>query len=955
MLGVIYMKQKLISLGIIVALLLTGFTSFTIATGKKNQGSNNLTLNYYFSEPTVKKIDSKGEYDRIFMDKCYIYNVPNKPRLPAYGTYILIPDGSRIKNVEVYGEKIKLDGLCKVEIGTEPVPLSQIKSSNSYGGDSRVYSSDNFYPDKLFNKVSIERCNGYKILVLSLHPVQYIESTGELFYYPELKVTVKTIEDKKELTSIRKDVNDENKIIKIVDNSQIINTYSKDKNPNQVLLSDDTEDSKMVIITSKDFVSDFQNLADYHNNTGVTTFFKTVEEIKSNSSFWVNGKWGDLNPENPFVTKDIASEYLFNDTQAWIRNYIRYAYQELEVEYVLLGGDTSIIPVRYYYAEMYPDSYSKDVPTDYYYSGLDNSFYINENERNEEWMDFIAEVYVGRAPVDNSEEIQNFVDKTIEYMQSENDPYLDKILLAGEYMGFQDSGVEDGVDFGGNSMDQLVDVCIDDYSYYPDDNYKNRYRTLTTGFPSNKFEIDKLYDRDIDDFDSFFPELTGWQKSDIIDKINSNYHIINHLGHGNEFHNMKLDHPWKLKKDIIRGKSNDLDEIKNTKPCFIYSQACNSGALDDYDYLLKSYDCIGEYMTVKNNYGAFAGLWNARTGWGFRDLFYGASQRYNREFWDAVFHEGITSIGKANEDSKLDCLLFLTYGDFRMVHSGLNLFGDPAVNFHIDDSENNLPDTPEKPEIVDENKRYANASCEFSTTSYDLDDDKIYYGWDWDNDDKIDSWTGPYESGEKAIASHIYEEPSDDYKIKVKATDKKQVLTDFSEEFSFEIKYNQRPKNPEKPTGSEKYKPKTPYEYASSTTDPDGDELYYQFYFDYVECDGLYNIPIRWIYEESEWLGPFESGEHVSATHIWSKEIHTRDKLEIDPQTFMPTFVYVTVSVNVKDEHGAESKKISSSLYLSPKTTNSATKEILPIFPIFSNKIIKLCPILSEIIKSFIT
>ena len=118
-------------------------------------------------------------------------------------------------------------------------------------------------------------------------------------------------------------------------------------------------------------------------------------------------------------------------------------------------------------------------------------------------------------------------------------------------------------------------------------------------------------------------------------------------------------------------------------------------------------------MTVKNRNGAFAGLWNARTGWGYRDLFYGASQRYNREFWDAVFNEGVTSIGKANEDSKFDCLHFLTYGDFRMIHSGLNLFGDPAVNFHVD-LDNILPDVPEKPKIADINKAYTYAPVSYT-------------------------------------------------------------------------------------------------------------------------------------------------------------------------------------------------------------------------------------------------
>ena len=47
---------------------------------------------------------------------------------------------------------------------------------------------------------------------------------------------------------------------------------------------------------------------------------------------------------------------------------------------------------------------------------------------------------------------------------------------------------------------------------------------------------------------------------------------------------------------------------------------------------------------------------NARYGWGVKGGTDGASQRFHRQFWDAVFGEYIAEIGKANHDSKEDNL-----------------------------------------------------------------------------------------------------------------------------------------------------------------------------------------------------------------------------------------------------------------------------------------------------------
>jgi len=50
---------------------------------------------------------------------------------------------------------------------------------------------------------------------------------------------------------------------------------------------------------------------------------------------------------------------------------------------------------------------------------------------------------------------------------------------------------------------------------------------------------------------------------------------------------------------------------------------------------------------------------NARYGWFWAYSTDGDSQRFSREFWDAVFGENIPIISKANQDSKEDNLYLI--------------------------------------------------------------------------------------------------------------------------------------------------------------------------------------------------------------------------------------------------------------------------------------------------------
>ena len=75
------------------------------------------------------------------------------------------------------------------------------------------------------------------------------------------------------------------------------------------------------------------------------------------------------------------------------------------------------------------------------------------------------------------------------------------------------------------------------------------------------------------------------------------------------------------------------------------------------------------------------------------------------------------------------------------------------------------------------------------------------------------------------------------------------------------------PNKPSKPSGPNSGKPGTSYEYSSSTTDNEGDQVYYLFDWG----DGT----------DSGWIGPYNSGDECSVSHTWTR----RGSYEIKAKT----------------------------------------------------------------------
>ncbi len=130
------------------------------------------------------------------------------------------------------------------------------------------------------------------------------------------------------------------------------------------------------------------------------------------------------------TVENIYLNYTGRDNPEKIRNFIKDAYQKWGTLYVLIGGDSNIVPARMF--KMNKSDIAGLIPSDMYYGCLEGDFNANSDAnwgQADDDLDFTYEVYIGRASAENAVEMSNFVYKTITYENSPpNASYHSKML-----------------------------------------------------------------------------------------------------------------------------------------------------------------------------------------------------------------------------------------------------------------------------------------------------------------------------------------------------------------------------------------------------------------------------------------------------------------------------------------------------------------------------------------------
>ena len=388
---------------IVSALLL--FIGIVLAAPPLAAGS--LTLSVFTPD---YRITQTGVYHQIVLDGYGSLAEPGKPILPEKRLYVALPPGARVTSVQVTGiGATVLPGSFRIE----PAPALQPTASPERLGVGElrrrmqaewqanyeaVYSSDRPYPETRGQLVGSGSLRKYAYAAVSFYPFSYLPRSGELVRYAGAHIAIDYSLPKPgspaalQQQNIMWDTAADERAERLFYNFATVRDLYLPAGPPP---SAEQQTADYVIITTSALVSAV-------NSSSFVTW-------KQSLGFDVEM----VSVSDPLITTQPGS-----DLAEKIRNFLRAQYGPWGIEYVLIVGDLSAVPMRYCYADPdnhtynagIPNAASGEVPTDFYYADLSetdaNSWDLDGDGYPGEWShdspDFLPEVFVGRIRRDFS-------------------------------------------------------------------------------------------------------------------------------------------------------------------------------------------------------------------------------------------------------------------------------------------------------------------------------------------------------------------------------------------------------------------------------------------------------------------------------------------------------------------------------------------------------------------------
>ena len=575
-----------------------------------------------FTSPTV---NYSKQTATIMVDNLPLSANAGEPLLPVYTLEILLPQGEQIANLVVVPEReesIALDMPLELARREEPTESDgSLRAPEQAAPPEPAFDLSQAFPASRGVDVYTGTYRGYNVAFVDLYPITYVGASRTARFAGRLAVRIETKPDpamlRRSQDMLRADSpRDVSALRDLVGDSDAKATYTSSPFPRLGgSLVTPGDFYPYVIITNSALEPAFEPLRAHRTERGLRARIELVS--------------------------DIAANYSGPDLQAKIRAFIRDAYLNWGTEYVLLAGDNDVIPHRGLYA-VGPSAIDADIASDLYYAALDGTW---NDDGDGYWgepaeADLLPEVALGRAAVGDTIEAANLVAKVMLY---ENSPVVSQIA-SGQMLG---EALSAGT-WGGDYKDEIKDGA-------------STCGYTTVGFPP-AFTVGTLYDRDL-------PE--PWDKTDLIPLLNAGRHLVNHIGHSDVTHGLRL-----ANADVESTLTNDG---VSASYFIVYSQGCYAGSFDNRSPSGYTEDCIGEHFTFGKN-GAVAFIGNTRYGWYMPYSTNGTSQHYDRQFFDALFGENRTVLGEAYNDQLIDNIPLIGVSAMRWVYYDLVLLGDPAMD-----------------------------------------------------------------------------------------------------------------------------------------------------------------------------------------------------------------------------------------------------------------------------------
>lgn len=378
-------------------------------------------------EANALRFQQQDGYDRIVYGDRYMQET-GCPELPIVRHSWVIPMDAEVQDIAITeSNRQLLPGNFRIYPAQEPVPVGETPKEK-ITENATIYAQATPYPEKQVHLVENRYMMGYHIVTVEISPLSYIPATGELYLsdiHYQLQCAPSANEPAKPAarqSRLRYEMV-RHHVQSLVENPEDVGSHAPQTtviegrlNSRAVTLSrmsvaeNGTNYAEgtipdYIIITNETLKPVFQTLADWKTKKGIPARIMTVEEINE--------------------------EYAGSDTPDRIRAFLLDLREKIgEGLFVLLGGDIDIVPAKIVKGE-------DDIlyPTDLFYNVYDATW----NPANDSLtIGKECMFYLGRAPVENTEEAETFISKVLKYEKASSPEvdytYLNNYLAVDGYI-----------------------------------------------------------------------------------------------------------------------------------------------------------------------------------------------------------------------------------------------------------------------------------------------------------------------------------------------------------------------------------------------------------------------------------------------------------------------------------------------------------------------------------------
>lgn len=563
------------------------------------------------------------------------------PALPYFNVKYILPYGSIVESSEISYSTPRLIR-SNILLNSAPLPAPTSESENFIQQIDTEYIKT-IYPSSpgIFSSQNSWR-GIIPLAEFTLSPFVYDASNGNLYFIDDFTLSMELTPSEERKETTQSGFSEDVGILKtIVDNPEDVENLVGQipENIQEGLIH---SRYKYVIITSDEMKESFKKLLRWKTIKGYPGLILTPSYIRS--------------------------RYAAPDLQLAIKYCLYDLYLNYGLEYVVLGGDDSIVPTRGCLGKVRKQTTNSNgkieyklvtdsiIPTDKYYACFDGDFKWNANANKAygevgDNIDLNENIFVSRIPVRTPSEADAYIYKLLRYENCDNsDTWSESILTCGTKLW-------------------TTIVNQSDAEAKGDKLYADFFKYNLSSWKGNRI---KFYDT----CKNFTSDLTyKLTPQNLNEQISKGHMFLSFSTHGRE--TLWCTEEEEYSNDSIKGH---VAKLKNPQPIHITTCACLTNAFD-YE------PCLSESFIRDANNGVVSYLGSSRYGWENKDgvisqnVTIGPSLSYEGQFYYRLFdsteeyqrHYGqLVSAAKSRFSCQED-------GSLRWLQYSINPMGDPEM------------------------------------------------------------------------------------------------------------------------------------------------------------------------------------------------------------------------------------------------------------------------------------